>query len=171
MPGSPRPPGWTSTSATPIRPGSAAPTRTPTGSCASTSPKAPTCPAGDPATSTRSPPNSTIAPANASTGPPLPKPSTNYYPNKQIHPVLQPPRESACLVRSHTRGEGTTGTDIPRSLGAGRGEGWLARRVGEGFVEEACGPRRVGGSPAEVAREGWRGGWRQGLVGEACAPG
>src|SRR4051794_33902162 len=97
MPGSPRPPGWTSTSATPIRPGSAAPTRTPTGSCASTSPKAPTCPAGDPATSTRSPPNSTIAPANASTGPRLPKPSTNYYPNKQIHPVLQPPRESAAI--------------------------------------------------------------------------
>src|SRR3954451_22848350 len=124
MPGSPRPPGWTSTSATPIRPGSAAPTRTPTGSCASTSPKAPTCPAGDPATSTRSPPNSTIAPANASTGPRLPKPSTNYYPNKQIHPVLQPPRESAAQLErisgplvdtDHPADPGDPSTDVPHA--------------------------------------------------------
>ena len=46
---------WTSTSATHTHPGNAAPTRTPTDSCARTSPKAPT----SPATSTTSPPNST----------------------------------------------------------------------------------------------------------------
>lgn len=47
---------WPSTSATPPR-GSAAPTRTPTGSCASTSPKAPTYPSTRRTTSTRSPKN------------------------------------------------------------------------------------------------------------------
>jgi IS30 family transposase len=44
-----------STSPTQRAPGSAAPTRTPTGCCASTSPRAPTCPAGPPTTSQQSP--------------------------------------------------------------------------------------------------------------------
>ena len=62
--------------------GNAAPTRTPTGCCASTSPKAPTCPSTAPGCSTTSPPNSTPDPANASTGAPPPKPSTDYSPNQ-----------------------------------------------------------------------------------------
>ena len=52
-----------STSATRTRPGSAAPTRTPTGSCGSGSRKAPTSPCTPPRTSAGSPRPSTAAPA------------------------------------------------------------------------------------------------------------
>ena len=52
---SPPPPASRSTSATRTRPGSAAATRTPTACCASTSPRAPTCPATTPSTSSTSP--------------------------------------------------------------------------------------------------------------------
>src|SRR5699024_10812633 len=94
-PASPKPPTSISTSATHTHPGNGAPTKTPTHSCASTSPKAPTYHNGDPATSTTSPPNSTTAPANATTGKPPPKSSINYSQNTTNHPVLQPPPESA----------------------------------------------------------------------------
>ena len=47
-------PAWRSTSATPPHPGNAAPTRTPTACSASTSPRAPTCRSGAPATWRRS---------------------------------------------------------------------------------------------------------------------
>jgi transposase, IS30 family len=87
----------TSTSATRTHPGNAAATRTPTGCYASTSPKAATCPAGDRATSTWSPPSSTTGPANASTGALQLKPSTSYYPNRSTHPVLRPPPEFAVM--------------------------------------------------------------------------
>ena len=58
-----RRPGSRSTSPTRTAPGSARPTRTPTGCCASTSPRAPTSPAGAPRRSKPSPPRSTAAPA------------------------------------------------------------------------------------------------------------
>ena len=57
-------------------------TRTPTGCCASTSPKAPTCRSTAPACSTRSPPSSTPAPGNVSASKPPPKPSNGYYPSQ-----------------------------------------------------------------------------------------
>jgi IS30 family transposase len=53
-------------SATRTRPGSAAPTRTPTGCCGSTPPRAPTSPCIPRPSWTRSPPNSTTGPANGS---------------------------------------------------------------------------------------------------------
>src|SRR3954454_430828 len=58
-----------STSATLRAPGSAAATRTPTGCCASTSPRAPTSPSTAPPTWTGSPTNSTTGPASASASP------------------------------------------------------------------------------------------------------
>src|SRR5665811_1984390 len=61
-PGTPRsrwPRRWTSTSVTPTRPGSADPMRTPTGCCASTSPRAPTYPSTRLNGCSRSPPSST----------------------------------------------------------------------------------------------------------------
>jgi hypothetical protein len=53
------------TSVTRTRPGNALPTRTPTGSCASTSPRAPTCQCTARSTSTGSPPSSTTDRASA----------------------------------------------------------------------------------------------------------
>ena len=86
----PRPPAWTSTSATPTRPGSAAATRTPTACCASTCPRAPTCPSTAPASSTTSPPSSTHDPANATTSEPQPKSSISYCP--------RPPKPRCCVT-------------------------------------------------------------------------
>ena len=70
-------PAWPSTSATRTARGSAAPTRTPTGCCASTSPRAPTSASTRAMTSTPSPPRSTAAPARRSATRPPPKRSTN----------------------------------------------------------------------------------------------
>ena len=80
-----------STSATRTAPGSAAPTRTPTDCCASTSRRAPTSPDTPLATSTPSPSRSTPGPARPSAGRHPPKRSTNFYarPDK---PVLRRPR-------------------------------------------------------------------------------
>ena len=83
-----------STSPTPTAPGSAAPTRTPTDCCASTSPRAPTCPAGAPTRSKPSPPRSTAGHARPSAGRHQPKPSTSTY-SPSNKPVLRPPVESA----------------------------------------------------------------------------
>jgi transposase, IS30 family len=60
-------------------PGSAAPTKTPTACCASTSPKAPTSASTAPTTSPLSPPPSTADLARPSAGEPPPKPSTITY--------------------------------------------------------------------------------------------
>ena len=68
-----------STSPTRTLPGSAARTRTPTGCCASTSPRAPTCRDGPPTNSPPSPRPSTPAPARPSAGRHPPKPSTSIY--------------------------------------------------------------------------------------------
>jgi transposase, IS30 family len=84
--------GCRSTSAIPIAPGSAAATRTPTGCCGSTSPKAPTCRSTGPACSTRSPPSSTPDPANDSASKPQPKPSNGYCPNQPNLSHRQPER-------------------------------------------------------------------------------
>jgi hypothetical protein len=65
-PTSPSPPASRSTSAARTHPGSAARTRTPTGCCASTCPKAPTCPCTPPETSPASRPASTAGPARPS---------------------------------------------------------------------------------------------------------
>lgn len=65
------------------RRGNAAVTRKPKVCFLITSPRAPICPSGDRATSSGSPPNSTTAPANASTGLPPPKHSTDYCPPHQ----------------------------------------------------------------------------------------
>src|SRR5215203_4964270 len=111
---SPRPPAWPSTSVTHTRPGSAAPTKTPTGCCASTSPRAATCPDGDRATSTWSPPNSTTGPANDSAGGPPPRPSRSYCPNRQIHLVLRPPLESAAARSLETKAPRRTLAPVPR---------------------------------------------------------
>jgi transposase, IS30 family len=62
------PPTWPCTSATRTRPGSAAPTRTPTGCYASTCPAASTSPPSPPASSTPSPPSSTNVLAKRSAG-------------------------------------------------------------------------------------------------------
>src|SRR5699024_6896211 len=121
-PASPKPPTSISTSATHTHPGNAAPTKTPTHSCASTSPKAPTYHNGDPATSTTSPPNSTTAPANATTGKPPPKSSINYSQNTTNHPVLQPPPESASISAAQVsvrRARSRTMQRSSRSAGGG----------------------------------------------------
>jgi hypothetical protein len=85
-------PACRSTSATPTRPDSAARTRTQTGSCASTSPKAPTSAGTAQTTWPPLPPRSTAAPANPSAGRRQQRSSTNSYaqPNKA---VLQRPLE------------------------------------------------------------------------------
>ena len=72
--------------------GNAAATKTPTDTCASAFPKAPTYRCGARATSTKSPPNSTADPANHSTGKRKPEHSTNH---SQTHPLLHRPREPA----------------------------------------------------------------------------
>ena len=82
-----------STSPTRTAPGSAARTRTPTGCCASTSPRAPTSRAGPPRTSKPSPPRSTTDPARPSAGRHPPKPSTSTY-CRSNKPVLRRPVES-----------------------------------------------------------------------------
>ena len=78
--------------ADPTRRGSAAPMRTPTACCASTSRKGPTCPAGRPRRLRPLLTPSTLAPARASIGRPLPRRSTSIYcwSNK---PVLHRPVE------------------------------------------------------------------------------
>ena len=76
----------TSTSATPPRRGSAAPTKTLTGCCANTSLKAPTCRATTRTIWPSLPPSSTTGPAKPLAGEPPPKPSANYC---QIHPSLR----------------------------------------------------------------------------------
>ena len=65
-PPSPSTPASRSTSATPTRPGSGHPARTPTGCCANTCPRAPTCPCTAKPTSTASLAASTTGPANDS---------------------------------------------------------------------------------------------------------
>src|SRR5215469_4652184 len=60
--------------------------KTPTGCCASTSPKAPTSPSTHPPTSPPSPPNSTAAPAKPSAGTPPPNASLN----SSARPAKQP---------------------------------------------------------------------------------
>src|SRR5215813_9170748 len=83
-----------STSATLTHHGSAAATRTPTGYCANTSPKAPTCPCTQRTTWQKSPPNSTNDPANDSAGTTPPTASTNYYCHHRQSPLLQPKPET-----------------------------------------------------------------------------
>ena len=84
--------GYRSTSATRTARGSAAPTRTPTGFCASTSQRHRPVVLWPRHRSTTSPPNSTPDPENASAGAPPPKSSTDY---SQTRPhSLQPPLES-----------------------------------------------------------------------------
>lgn len=81
--------------ADPHSPGSSeARTRTPTGCCATTSPKAPTCPVGAPRRSARSPQLSTTGRARPSAGRPPPKHSTNTY-SCSNKTVLRRPVESA----------------------------------------------------------------------------
>ena len=91
-----------STSPTRTRPGSAARTRTPTACCASTSPRAPTCPAGPPKTSRPSPRRSTADPARSSAGRHPPKPSTSSY-ARFNKPVLQRPVESGQYMSRRLR--------------------------------------------------------------------
>jgi IS30 family transposase len=67
----------------PHSPGSEAPTRTPTGCCASTSPKAPTSAATARTTWPLSPPRSTAAPARRSAGRPRPRRWTSSWPPRR----------------------------------------------------------------------------------------
>ena len=91
---SPWPPTWRSTSATRPAPGNEAPTKTPTGYCASTSPKAPTSASTALKTSNTSPKNSTAAHAKRSAGTPQPSACVIYYtPLNQA--VLRRPLEIA----------------------------------------------------------------------------
>ncbi len=73
--------------------GSAGPTRTPTGSCASTSPRAPTCRDGAVTRWKLSPLHSTRGPARRSAGRHPPRPSTSTY-ARCNKPVLRQPVES-----------------------------------------------------------------------------
>jgi hypothetical protein len=70
----------------PHAPGSAAPTRTPTACCASTSPRAPTSPPSPKPGSTPSPTNSTAARASASTSPTRPSSSHSCCCNNRSNP-------------------------------------------------------------------------------------
>ena len=90
--------GVPSTSAIRTAPGSAAPTRTPTACCASTSPRAPTWPAGALMSSAPSPPRSTAGHAKHSAGKHPPRPSTTSYSHSN-KPVLRRPVESALGAR------------------------------------------------------------------------
>ena len=90
----------------PTHPGNGAATRTPTGSSGNTSPRAPTCCSGAPASSTTSPQNSTTAPANPSPGRPSrsTRPAT-VEPTRSIHRChhrVNPPMEGVThLIRIH----------------------------------------------------------------------
>jgi hypothetical protein len=77
--------------------GSAAPTNTPTARCANGLPKAKSCRCSRPTSWTTWLPNSTADPAKPNPGleNPPPKPSTNYCPTHQNHPLLYPPPETA----------------------------------------------------------------------------
>ena len=86
--------GLQSTSATRTAPGSAAPTRTPTGCCASTSPRAPTSPATAPTTWPPSPTSSTAARARRSAGAPRPKCSTSTSPQPRPNAFSGPTNRS-----------------------------------------------------------------------------
>src|SRR4051794_17287197 len=108
-----------STSATPTHPGNAAPTKTPTDCCASTTPKAPTCPCTAPTTSPTSPTPSMAGHARPSASTPQPKPSPNYC-QQHKQPVLQRPVESASpLDRVAVQGSahGFAVEASPRELG------------------------------------------------------
>ena len=98
-----------STSATRRARGSAAPTRTPTGCCASISPRAPTSPATAPTTSPPSPPRSTAGRArrsagghppkcSTSTSPPPAEPATKQHRSLPIHGI--PPRRGLPAARA-----------------------------------------------------------------------
>ena len=96
--------GYAGLPATRTRPGREARTRTPTGSCANASPRAPTWAHTPRTTSTRSPPNSTTGPAkHSATGNQARGPSNRSTPHNTITPfqerqttqVLQPPLKSA----------------------------------------------------------------------------
>ena len=77
---------WTSTSRTRTRHGNAARTRTPTGCCASTSPRAPRSPTTRP-TSTSSPASSTTDPGVSSATEPQQKSSPTSWPAQLLPPV------------------------------------------------------------------------------------
>ena len=87
-----------STSATRRAPGSAAPTRTPTGCCASTSRRAPTSPDTAPTTSTPSPPPSTADRARRSAGRHQPKRSNEYLLSSQQAQCCDDRLNSACVL-------------------------------------------------------------------------
>ena len=78
----------------PLARGSGPATRTPTACCGSTSPRAPTCPAGPDVSSTPSSPPSTPDPARASAGAHPPRSTSNSYPHHH-RPVLHRPPEPA----------------------------------------------------------------------------
>lgn len=98
-----KPQSWISTSAIHTHRGSAEATKTPTDCCASGLPKALTYQYFRPTTSTTSPPNSTIGHARRWAGKHPLKHCTNYCATRPIHPLLQPPRESALKVRDIIR--------------------------------------------------------------------
>ena len=91
--------------------GSAAPTRTPTACCASTSRRAPTCRDGATTTSKPSLPRSTPDHARSSDGAPPPKPSTITY-TRSNKPVLRRPIESA-QYRSYDYTQTLDDHDVP----------------------------------------------------------
>src|ERR671936_802904 len=104
MPPSPTPPVYRSTSATRAHRGSAARTRTPTVSFASTSPRAPTSQDGALAICRTSPMSSTTGPENGSTGALRLKLLTHYSQSDQTHQVLRTPPEPAGAFRAESVG-------------------------------------------------------------------
>jgi transposase InsO family protein len=99
--------------------------RTPTAFCASTSPRAPTCPDGLWRTCSPSKPPSTADPARSSTGRPPPRSSTNNY-GRSHKQALQPPVEprqytskdfvELCAGLGVTQSMGAVGTSADNAL-------------------------------------------------------
>ena len=114
----------------PTHPGNAAPTRTPTDCCASTSRKALTSPPSPSSSSTRSLTNSTIDPANASTSTSPPNASPSYC----CADRKDPPNPERTVLRVPRLAGGDLGAVQPASLAtsawtvAGRNSASLARQ-------------------------------------------
>jgi hypothetical protein len=87
----------------PHAPGSAAPTRTPTACCASTSPRAPTSAPSARPSSTPSPANSMTGPASASASPSRPSTSPSCCCNDRQNPPIRLRHRSPVADRAHAR--------------------------------------------------------------------